>query len=137
MERGGGYRGQKKRQRGGASKSEGGLWGLEMDGNILFFPPLSPAVSHTEQWIQSPAKLCGGWKSCKIQKSWAFIRRCSSVFKSICLSAHRAPCGGDAEGTKPERRQMRSRFDLCPAFFSSPRRCHKASQVTGSSSASV
>lgn len=36
-----GCRGQKKRQRGGASKAEGGLWGLEMDVNILFLPPLS------------------------------------------------------------------------------------------------
>lgn len=43
----GGYRGQKKRQRGGASEAEGGLWGLEMDGNILFFPPaLSCCFSH-------------------------------------------------------------------------------------------
>lgn len=36
-----GHRGQKKRQRGGVSKAEGGLWsslGIEMDGNILFYP---------------------------------------------------------------------------------------------------
>lgn len=35
-----GWGGKKKRQRGGASEAEGGLWGQEMDGNILFFPPL-------------------------------------------------------------------------------------------------
>lgn len=44
----GGHRGQKKRQRGGASEAEGGPWGLEMDGNLLFFPrslPLSLTLS--------------------------------------------------------------------------------------------
>lgn len=39
---------KKKRQRGGASEAEGGLWGQEMDGNILSPPPcaLSRCFSH-------------------------------------------------------------------------------------------
>lgn len=42
-------RGQKKRQRGGASEAEGGLLGARDGWQYSLFPSLSPAVSHTEQ----------------------------------------------------------------------------------------
>lgn len=68
---GGGYRGQKKRQRGGASEAQGGL---EMDGNILSFLHflLLFLTLRGGSRLQQSCKVVG--KNCKIHKSWAFIK---------------------------------------------------------------
>lgn len=86
MEREGvGYRGQKKKQRGGASKAEGGLRAREGCQYSLFSPLLFPAVSHTEN----------SGSSCKIHKSWAFIKRCSLADQSVWLRATREQKPGE------------------------------------------
>lgn len=75
-----------------------------MDGNILFFPQLSPAVPHAE-WIQTPTEfVVKAGKICKIHTSLAFIQRCTSVFRSAYLAAHQAA-----------QRERWSSCDLCPA----------------------
>lgn len=92
----GGYRGQKKRQRGGASEAEGGLRGLQMDGNILLFPPaLSCCFSHRAVVPVSSSVV--RWLE-KLHKSWAFIKRSNqSVCPLITLPRGCSP-GGDGWG---------------------------------------
>lgn len=79
-----GYRGQKKRQRGGASEAEGGL---EMDGNILFIPSSLPLFR----------TLSGSRLQQRSTKSRAFIKRWTLAFGSICLAADHAPAGDAAQ----------------------------------------
>lgn len=107
-EGGEGYRGQKKRQRGGASEAEGGLWGLEMDGNILFFPPsslllfLTLSGSRLQQSCVEAGKAAG---STKVGLSSKDAPRCSD--QSGCTP----PTRGDAA----QRGGGWSRCDVCPA----------------------
>lgn len=98
-----------------------------MDGNILFFPQLSPAVPHTE-WIQTPTKfVVKAGKICKIHTSLSFIQRCTSVFdQSIWLHTrqHKENDGPVLIFAQPPSSLFISRICL-------PRCYHEASNFTG------
>lgn len=99
--------GQKKRLRGGASKAEGGLWGLRDGWQYSLFPRSPPLLLKLNNRVQAPADWCGSWKKLQYPQKLGSDQKMQI---SIQINL-RASMG------MPKRRQLKSCIDLSRPYF--------------------